>query len=490
MIKNIELENKTVLGLDSGLDSRGFAQAKLARFIVEPGFIVRGNNVELWKVSGVAEISGDQKKSTMVVWGPSFEGERLDLLLGKSGQQDKALAAIARWIQAFLVLKEKDSGCSPPLWPCAAIIGETEVFFAPSNLAWSCMTAFERIAQLSGRYVHPGFHDMDAAAFTAAAMLYHTLSGMPPFIASDDTILHEDMREGNFLPVRFAVPGLDLRLCALIQNALNPVEKRTGGVSGNARGITLLNSIFAIVQSGGQTVSTASLVKPLSQDERSLLEKEKKRFVKRKAAAQKVKHFVTRNKAALIVSFAALVIAVIIGINVRGSRSSLPSTAGLDPLQVIGRYYNAIGEMDHQMMEACVLRNAGKSDINMVINFFVVSKMREFYEASNAPVIISASVWQQGGRAAFDSRAFQVFGVTDLIIKKTAESGTDTATYQASYTLWVPVAVAAEVSSGTGAPEEALSNTDMPYPYHRSDLVTLVKQKEGWRIAEIQRKEE
>jgi hypothetical protein len=162
------------------------------------------------------------------------------------------------------------------------------------------------------------------------------------------------------------------------------------------------------------------------------------------------------------------------------NRYSLPSTAGLDPSQVIARYYNAIGELDHQMMEACVFRKAGKSDISMVINLFVVSKMRQFYESNNSPVIISANVWQQGGKEPFDSRSFSVFGVTDLIINQTQESGDNTVSYQASYTLWVPASVATEVT-----PEASIAEANQPFPYHRFDLITLVKQKKGWRISEI-----
>jgi hypothetical protein len=479
MMHSLELDNKTVLGFDSGLDSRSFAQAKLAQLITEPGFIVCGTNAGLWKASGVEEIENNKKKSTMVIWGPSFEGERLDLLLEKSGDQDKTLAVIVRWIQAFLLVKEKYPQYAPPLWPCAAIIGETSIFFAPPNLIGTCMAAAETEARFSGRYVHPGFNGMDAAAFTSAAMLYQALAGIPPFKAQNETLLHQDMREGNFMPIRFAVPRLDAHLSSLIQNALIPLEKRTGS---DIKGIALLNGILAVVQSGGQSVCAASLAGPLSDDERLLLEKEKNQFVKRKTAVRKVKYFVMRNKTVLIAGSAAVLIALAAGMSVAKNRSTLP--AGLDPAELIERYYNAIGELDHQIMGACVLRNAGKNDINMVINLFVISKMRQFYRSSNSPVIISASIWQQGRIESSDSRAFEVFGVTDLNIMQTAESNNNTMRYQVNYILWVPVELAAEVT-----PEAAtLVEAGLPFPYHRSDLLTIVKKKAGWRIAEIKRK--
>jgi hypothetical protein len=483
----IEVDGRKALGFDTGLDSRAFAQAKLARLFTESGFIVRSHaegprRIELWKAAGVIERSGSGAQPTMVVWGPLFEGDRLDLLLEKAGP-DKVLAAICAWIQAVLALEENSPAESAgqvaiPFRPGAAVIaqeGENRypaVFFAPPGLAHLCLTAAVE------RYVHPDLDGLKGsarrpvhgAAFTVAAMLYRLFAGTPPFAASDESLLHQDIREGNFLPVHFTVPGLDARLAVLIQNALEPAY------GNRAR---LLNEILAVVQPGGVTVSAASLVKPLPQENRLLLEKEKIRFQRKKAVSVKTRRFVTRNSFILPGCCAVLAAVILITVSMVQSRSRLPGTAGMEPVQVIESYYNAFGELDHQIMEACVLGSAGKNDINTVLDLSVINKTRQAYDMNNPFLIISAREWQQEGGGGTTS---QIFGVTDLRITINKEQAEEMQ-YRVDYTFWLPAEI-----RGDAAIESAGNH---PVPHYRSDIVTLVSKKEkrgfNWRITEIKR---
>ena len=105
MILNVE--GRAVLAFDTGLDSRAFAQAKFAQCVTEPGCIVRfdsaGNAaVEAWTASGVIEHSGEPGgRQTMAVWGPLFEGRRLDVLLADETKRAEALAAVILWARAL-----------------------------------------------------------------------------------------------------------------------------------------------------------------------------------------------------------------------------------------------------------------------------------------------------------------------------------------------------------------------------------------------------
>jgi len=224
MTCNFEVDGCAVLGFDTGLNARAFAQSKFAQFIAEPGLIVRPaeaphNRVEFWKASGVREETG-AGGPTMVIWGPLVEGERLDTLLNENQPPDKilaadrALAAVSLWIQAILALRKDTPEGDIPLWPSAAIIAQADegraasVFFAPPALARRYVTPNDEW------YVNPALNGREAAAFTAAAMLYRVFAGAPPFSAVNTSVLHEDMRDNNFLPIHLAVPGLDSRLAA------------------------------------------------------------------------------------------------------------------------------------------------------------------------------------------------------------------------------------------------------------------------------------
>ena len=537
-----ELEGETVLGFDTGLDARAFARAKLAQLVTEHGLIVRpgdddaAGSVEIWKASGVIEYADANQAmlanqtmvvdQTMVVWGPAFKGERLDLIVNDNTRRDQALSAIALWLRAILTLDEK-SRVSVPLWPCAAIVasdGESpQVFFAPPSLALRCLRA-DAESLYSGYewYVHPDFGGTELVlgqqgpssltrytsqnqfksestranqrtAFTAAAMLYRVLVGTPPFPATDDIVLPQDMRDGNFLPIRLAIPGLDERLAGLIQRVLEPNVKRntvTGTIIGKPLPGELLQAI--------QTASVSSLILPISGTDRQVLEKEKAQFLKVKTASVKTKRFVIRNAGILLASLAALVVAIFFISTIVNSRAARPTTEGLDPIQVIESYFNAFGELDHHFMENIVLRRVGRNDINMVINLFVINRVRMAHEFSSTPLIISAAQWKEMGGG---ETALAVFGVTDLHIEQ-MEFRRDTTPqrgrarrydgeelhFRVTYQFWVP----AQMLGGSPYAREArlaIESGELPLPvsFRHVDIVTLVRRHGNWRISDISR---
>jgi hypothetical protein len=488
-----DVDGKKALGFDTGLDSRAFARAKFAQFITEPGLIVSldGSNssVNLWKAEGVVEYS-EAEAATMVVWGPPFKGQRLDLLLHDNDKRDDALAAIRIWIQAVLALgKEREI----PLWPCAALIGESqsnEVFFAPMDISKNCLMAKES-NKINNRYVHPDLNGMNAAAFTAAAMLYQVFAGPPAFPAiTDEIVLHEDMREGNFLPIRLAAPGLDDKLAALIQTALSQKafsqNVKKGGVFPN--GLRLLEGFLAALRAD----SPPSFFNLLSEADTLSIEKEKTQYLKTKTAEVKTRRFVKRNAAILLGCLAALVIAVLIAKSIVNSRSAL-TTAGMGPVQVVETYYNSFGKLDHMLMDACVIKSAGKDDINMVMNFYIISKLRQAYEQNLSPSIISARDWLEAGGGRVN---VQVFGITDLQITDSREQSVVTelvevsneALYRVDYTLWVPGEVEDDSETGQDAMTDKRAVEYLPpKSFRRADLVTLVQKKGNWRISEIKR---
>jgi hypothetical protein len=111
-IFRFDLDGKEVLGFDTGLDAQAFAQAKMAQFITQSGFLVfPSGKIEPWKAVGVYENPRQNgKPGTMVVWGPSFPGESLESLIRTSvddqSKRDEALDALRYWLRANAVLGE------------------------------------------------------------------------------------------------------------------------------------------------------------------------------------------------------------------------------------------------------------------------------------------------------------------------------------------------------------------------------------------------
>jgi hypothetical protein len=435
----------------------------MSQSLVEPGFIVfPDGSHDTWKPSGVNEFDG-----FMRIWGPSFAGERLDLLIneassqGQDASQQTALQAVVSWVRAKLLLGETHSALSPG----AAFVScaddpehpKGSVFFAPENLSQRCL--FVEGAE-PNYYYCPDLKDTEAVAFCAGAMLYRILTKTHPYpvIAS----VFQDMREGVFMPLNFAVPGVDEKLCGLIHSALLlPVEKNESDESGTD---ILGNLLTMMMDKEGNIVSVSSLFHPLTEEENVQLEKEKKHYLKVKCVIVKANRFVTRNRTLLMGIAAALIFVIFVTASMIKTRSDLPTTAGMDSDAVVSAYYEAFSSLDHAFMEACLM-GADKSDVNVTLNLFVIDKVRQSYEFRTESSIIPAEKWKrQGGELP----APDVFGVTDLYIEYLGGSEEDGQMhYRTNYLLWIP---------------------NEPVASSLSDELTLRRDKrKNWRITEINR---
>jgi hypothetical protein len=478
-IIEIEVEGRKNLGFDTGLNARSFAQAKLAQFINRPGVIVYpGGQTGVWRPAGVAEHpeAGSPEK-TLVIYGPLFPGDRLDRLIEGAGE--RALDALRYWTRARAVL----GGSGPAPWPAAALLSAGSsgdfppgtVLFPPDALARRAVEAEESGGWLKGaeRWTHPDLAGEDAAVFAAAAMLYRIVCGEPPYPAEDIEGLHSDIREGVYtLPSRIA-PGLDAGIAALITGALAPV-------SAPARRPPLEEFAEKIGPplSGGPE----RFFHPVSGEERAKIQAGRLQSDRKKAARVKIRRFIRRNAAVIGGAVIALVVAALVAGSIVKGRMDLPTTKGMSPREVIAAYYSGFETLDHSLMEACVTGKAGKGDINMVMNIFVISKVREAYEMRRP--VITAGEWLESGAAPTD---LTVAGVTGLRIEGEDEDESDgEVRYRVACTLWLP----AVYTEGGNAPEEA-SETDaapaLPAKTPITDEVRLVRRKGAWRIAEIER---
>jgi hypothetical protein len=495
-IIRIEVEGKTKLGFDTGLNSQAFAQAKLARLISRTGLIVPpGGTALVWRTEGVTEYqAAGSPEPTMVIWGPDFAGTRLDRLIEEGGET--ALDALRYWVQARGILNS--AGARPDSrdgtfypWPAAAILafdspaflGGT-VFFPPDRLIKRAAEAEGSDAWLKGaeRWTHPDLAGEAADVFAAAAMLYHILCGEPPYPNSGIEGLHSDIREGVFTPPDLMAPGLDRDIASLVTRSLSPGPAKAGRPSPSlsvSLSIEEFGKLIGPPLSGGPEV----FFRRLSEEEQKKIEARREQFNRKKAAGVKTRRFIRRNRAVIggvIIALAAL--GFVIG-SIAKSRMDLPSTRGMSPREVITSYYGAIETLDHTLMEACTINKAGKGDIDMVTNLFVIGKVREAYEMRRP--VMAAGEWLDSGAAPTE---LTVAGVTGLRIEGEDEDEGDGETaYKAAYTLWLPAAYARDIQDTGEPPETAAGGPVMPAGTAIIDTVRLIFRKGEWRIAGIRR---
>lgn len=476
------------MGFDTGLTAQAFAQVKLAQFINRSGIIVYPDGkTSLWRPEGVTEHqAAGSSGETLVIYGPDFPGERLDRLVEQA--DEGALDALRYWVRARAVLNGwTDSQAPLPCpwpWPAAAIAAASPAFppgtilFPPDLLPRRAVEAEGNGAWLKGaeRWTHPDLTGEDAAVFAAAAMFYYIICKEPPYPAEDLEKLHSDIREGVYTPPSLIVPGLDAGIAALISQALAPVSAAAKRPSPS---IEEFCEKIGPPRSGGPEGFT----RRVSEEERARIKAERDQFDRKKTARVSTRRFIRRNTAIIGgVSVAVVVLALVIGSIVQG-RKALPTTKGMSPQEVIAAYYGSFGTLDHTLMEACVMGNAGKGDISTVTNIFVISKVREAYEMKRP--VIAAQEWLDAGAPPTE---LTVTGVTGLRIEGEDEDERDgEVRYRAAYTLWLPASYTQEDGPGDSPetpPETALA---LPAKTDITDEVRLVLHKGAWRIAEIER---
>jgi hypothetical protein len=108
-------------------------------------------------------------------------------------------------------------------------------------------------------------------------------------------------------------------------------------------------------------------------------------------------------------------------------------TRGFSPEQVVEAFYQSMNDLNHTLMEDCVVEGAGKQTIREVVNIYVLSRVSLGYEGRSH--VIDADEWDAQGRPEL-SPPETVYGATDLVVLQ--ERGEPEPVFQVSYTKWMP----------------------------------------------------
>ncbi|MDR1863278.1 MAG: hypothetical protein LBQ67_05090, partial [Treponema sp.] len=384
-----EINGKPVLGFDTALDAQSFAQAKMAAFLTQKGRVVFPDgladgkavgNIESWQSEGVAELGKEGAQKTMVVWGPYFSGERLTDITASPERRDEALDALRYWLRARpLIIEEAGSPAGVLIVTGRTRKGAAEfppgaLLFPPERLAKRCLEA-EGISAAEER-LHPDLKGAEGIAYGAGIMLYEIFCGALPFNREDPQLLRQDMREGVFMPPELAAPGLDRELAALISRSLAPVKQKPGAAPRPDP-----EEIARFLGPPGSR-SRDSWLAPPAGEELAKIRLEREQYLKRTNLKVNTRRFLTRNTAVITGIFIAA-LALLLGVRsfIKGQEGK-PTTIGLLPQEVAETYYEAFGKLDHETMSACVVNKAGKGDIEMTVNLFVITRVRGAYETT------------------------------------------------------------------------------------------------------------
>ena len=168
----------------------------------------------------------------------------------------------------------------------------------------------------------------------------------------------------------------------------------------------------------------------------------------------------------------AAVFVFIVSFTIQPIRNALkpPITIGMSAEEVVKTYYNAIMDMDVEIMEDCVKKGVAKNDINEVTQLFVISRVRSGYEGTSG--LVSAQDWNNGVITKLE-QGEQIYGIANLVVTPSGNL-----TYNADYIRWYP-----------NIPEDTDSNEILPpIKINVTDILTLEKVEDVWIIVNLERK--
>ncbi|OQY33448.1 MAG: hypothetical protein B6241_07755 [Spirochaetaceae bacterium 4572_59] len=441
---------QTYMGIASGLNSKLFRSVDLGSLQNDSGWIIDSEGgMESWKISGVTE-----ENNQMIFYGPEIKGRLFN--------PDK-LTENDLWILAmvFHLLYEKDMASYGFFSKGWFLTEDNRILIFPQRLMdFIRKGQNEKLRQECWYpFNHPDRKGRDGLSFTLAVLSYRVLSGTPPYSRREDVELPDEMRSYPVIPIEYRCAGLKKEISKMISTALSPKETPPP--------LSDWRTVFKIWEK-------ETAFNSVTEEEKAETETKLKEQTARRESNIRIRTY-WRKKRTMIFSVVAIIacIGALISAPLKKALEP-PMTMDMDPLQLVEAYYSCFDSMDQELMSDCIHKDAGKQDITEIMNFFVITKVRQGYEGDSG--IISAKEWSASGRPLPEA-GVSVFGLTDLEITKLDETH-----FHVDYDKWHPGI----------AEEEAVMTENVetlhPSGYRVRDTLLLEKQKKGnWLIVKLDR---
>jgi len=302
-------------------------------------------------------------------------------------------------------------------------------------------------------------------AFSAALLLYRSLTGQEPY-RGDDEERRERITKNIYLSPEYYLPSLPEDLSRWITAALegNPRPKPSFG-----EGFSLLEGAqrFLPPESGAETDP------PAEGESRRLAAL--RRFEKKERTLKIHRFF--RRRGALV----GLVMAIIVGVAAVATPMiskalAPPLTRGWEPEEVVRGFYEGINDLDPEILDGVTAGKAGKQRRDQVTSLFAITRVRLGYEGVSPQ--ISARDWVAGGQRPLKTGEL-LYGISDLQIRQAGDNR-----YVATYREWT--SEAEEHSSGPPRPGEEETDTILTVAgWEITDELILEHLRDAWMITEI-----
>jgi hypothetical protein len=446
-------EDQEVLAVPVGVSRNEFVLTKLAELRKLPARIIRNGETTEWFFDGVLRHEG-----RLYLRGPYLKGIFLEQAIEKSFSA--VLPYLNRLLSALLTLEKQGRMLEFLQTDSVYFLEDGGVLFFPPALMRELRSMHPESYKLQvfEKINHPDIEDpAESLSFSIAALLYRIILGRYPFEAESDEELHNLTRHARLLPLDLVEPGMREDLSQRILCGLRRTQDPPPS-------LTEWQEILARCKQEG-------LYRDITEMEREQIRRKAEAELRKNENSYRRKVFWQRQwKTVLIVSVVVVAAGVLAG-SLMKTILAPRETRGFSPREVVESYYRGMNDLDHGLMDDCVVDGAGKETIREVMNIYVLSRVSLGYEGRSH--IIPADEWDAQGRPEL-SAPQTLYGNTGLEVQQ--EQGEPEPVFNVRYTKWLPVPVEETESDPSAAQGPRLSSTQI------SQRVYLRQDRQDWVI--------
>jgi len=446
-------EDGEVLAVPVGVSRKEFVLTKLAELRKLPAQIIRDGETAEWFFDGVLKHEG-----RLYLRGPYLEGIFLEQAIQKSFSA--ALPYLSRLIRALITLEHRGRMLEFIQTDSVYFLEDGGILFLPPALMRELrsmhpesykMQVFEKIN-------HPDIEDRQKKlSFSIAALFYRTILGRYPFEAQSEEELHNLIRHARLLPLSLIEPGLREDLSEQILCGL-------GRGRDPAPSLGEWQEIITRCKQEG-------LYRDITEMEREQIRKKAQAELRKHDKGYRRKVFWQRHWKTVLIVSAVVVAAGALAGSLMKTVLAPRETRGYSPSEVVESYYRSMNDLNHGLMDDCVVDGAGKETIREVMNIYVLTRVSLGYEGRSH--VIAADEWDAQGRPELTAPQ-TVYGITDLEVQQ--ERGEPEPVFRVRYTKWVPEPVEESLSDPSAAEGPGFTSTQI------SQRVYLRLDRNDWVI--------
>lgn len=390
------------LCLDSGLSEESFAKTKFSLLLNEKGFLVKKSSDSTWDNFSAWQFDEIKTMGDSVFFCGDFEGVPVQSILDsdKAGRKNLVFAVCSAYF--YSLQKNVNLPSSGP----EGIFYDSEkeeLLFLPEK-------TFDKAFANRGKEIYlknqDAWRDMllsgdKARAFSLGLYSYYAVTGTLPFRENEDN----KISDRNFLPVEFAVNGINHELAESIDRCLSEDS-------------SVSFSDFPLSELQKEIFNKES---QKHQEEEKIFSKKREDFIRERQFKLKTGRFIRRNiaKAGAILAF--LLFTLISASSIIRENGKKPCTIGLTSTQVTEVFYRGIHTMDTDLLLASAKNcREAQSYISKIPQIYVTTQMKSAYNFDSG--ISTPENWFFYEPDSTKSYSRYIYGITNFTIDEKPSS--------------------------------------------------------------------